>query len=402
MTRAKLWRALAPTEVPHAAREAYVGYTVRATGRLDLAALETAYAAACHAYPQLAARLEASDAGPVFVASGSRPQIQVGDGDLDHPLAGVELDQYRALSALHVVRDGDDASVCLLTHHSVADARHSLGILATLWSYYTDVVHGVPVEPPRHPYPKSLEDVLAERGIHGSAPTAVTGSMPLPEPHHPVVVQHMVQHRLTRGETAALVELGHRERVTINGLLSGALLVVEAEVRGLPLTELSLRFTVDLRDRLTPRVGATEGTNVLGAAGFTVADGATAEPVAIGRAIGERLRGALADGSLHRSLLDVVSQPARDAKPWDPSRAHTVVSVMNWGQAPPMRTPNGLRLTNLHSAYRRRGASAIGGYVVSTFDGRIGIDLAWPEGDPGLSERVERLREQLRRMTRQR
>ncbi|WP_433227782.1 phthiocerol/phthiodiolone dimycocerosyl transferase family protein [Actinomadura formosensis] len=399
MTRAGFWRALAPTEKPHAGREAYIGYTVRATGRLDPDALETAYAAVCRAYPQLAARLETGDAGPVFVESAARPQVRVREGDLEHPLTGVELDQGRALSALSVVRDGDDASVCLLTHHSIADARHSLEMLATLWSCYTDAVHGMPVDPPRHPFPRSLEDLLAERGIHADASTGAAPSGPMPEPP-PAVVRHVVRHRLTEAGTTALVELGHREHVTINGLLSGALLVVEAEVRDLPLTELLLRFTVNLRDRLTPRVGATEGTNVLGGVGFTVAAGTKPEPVAIGRAIGERLRAGLADGSIQRSLLDLVSGPARDARPWEPSRGPAVVSVMNWGQAPPMRTPAGLRLTDLHSASRIRESSAMGGYVVSTFGGRIGIDLAWPAGDLELPERIERLREQLSHLTR--
>nr|AXL06073.1 acyltransferase [uncultured bacterium] len=43
----------------------------------------------------------------------------------------------------------------------------------------------------------------------------------------------------------------------------------------------------------------------------------------------------------------------------------------------------------------------MGGYVVSTFGGRVGIDLAWPEGNPDLPERLQRLREQFTRMTRQ-
>ncbi|RSN55653.1 phthiocerol/phthiodiolone dimycocerosyl transferase family protein, partial [Actinomadura sp. WAC 06369] len=216
----------------------------------------------------------------------------------------------------------------------------------------------------------------------------------------PAVVRHVVRHSLTEAESAALVDLGHREGVTVNGLLSGALLVVEAEVRDLPLPELLLRYTVNLRDRLTPRIGATEGTNVLGGAGFAVADGTKPEPVAIGRAVGAGLRAGLADGSVQRSLLDLVARAAGNARPWEPGRAPAVVSVQNWGQAPPLRTPDGLRPTDLRSASSIREASAMGGYVVSTFRGRIGIDLAWPEGDPELPERLDRLREQLGRLTR--
>jgi acetyltransferase len=403
VTRAGIWRALAPTEKVHVGREVYIGYTVRATGRLDLDALATAYTAVCRAYPQFGARLETGDGGPVFAESGARPEVRIRDGDLGHPLAGVELDQHRALSALNVVRDGDDASVCLVTHHSIADAHHAIEVLAALWSCYTDAVRGEPVDLPRHPFPRSLEDLLAERGIHGTVPAEAgipRSTMPgQPAPEPAAVVRHVVQHRLTAAQTTALAELGHREHVTINGLLSGAILLVEAEVRDLPLTDLVYRFTVNLRDRLTPRVGPAEGTNVLGGVGFKVTSGIEPDAVAIGRAIGERMGAGLADGSIQRSLLDLVSQPAPDAKPWDPSTAPAVVSMMNWGLVPPMRTPDDLLLTNFHSASRIREFSAMGGYVVSTFGERIGIDLAWPEGEPELPRRLDCLRERFSRMT---
>ncbi|NEW30928.1 acyltransferase, partial [Nocardia cyriacigeorgica] len=37
-----------------------------------------------------------------------------------------------------VVRDGEHASVTLLTHHSIADAVHSLAIFAELWRCYRE------------------------------------------------------------------------------------------------------------------------------------------------------------------------------------------------------------------------------------------------------------------------
>jgi acetyltransferase len=400
VTTVGVWRALSPIEKIQAGREAYIGYSVRATGRLDLAALATAYEAVCRAYPQFAARLEAGDDGPVFAQSDTRPEVRVHDGNPDHPLTGVDVDQHRELSALNVVRDGDDASVCLVTHHGIADAHHAIEVFAALWSCYTDAVHGVPVDLPHHPFPRSLEDLLAERGIQSTAPAqAVTSPVPGPPvPEQPSVVRHVVQHRLTAAETTALAELGHREHVTINGLLSGAILLAEAEIRERPLTDLVYRFTVNLRDRLTPRVGPTEGTNVLGGAGFTATDGIEPDAVSIARAVGERLRAGLADGSIQRSLLDLVMRPAPGGKPWDPRTAPAIVSMMNWGPLPPMRTPDGLLLTNFYSASRIRESSGMGGYVVSTFNGRTGIDLTWPAEDPELPRRLDLLRAQLGRV----
>ncbi|MEU4252579.1 acyltransferase [Amycolatopsis sp. NPDC026612] len=399
MTRAGVLRALAPSEKIHAVKESYIGYTVRAAGRLDPAALTTAFEAVYRAYPHLSARVEFTGDGVVLAESEDsavRPEVRFTDGDPGKPLAGLEVDQHRSLSALNVVRDGDEASVCLAIQHSIADAHHATAILSTLWSCYTDVVAGVPLDLPRHPYPRSLEDLLAERGIHANAPA---GELPVPASPPDPVVRHVVQHRLTEAETAALADLGHREGVTINGLVSGVILQAEAEIRGMPPTELVYRYSVNLRSRLTPPVGATEGTNVLGGVGFKATGGIEHDVVAIGRAIGAQLRAGLADGSVQRSILDMFSRPAA-VKPWDPSLALAVVSIMNWGVIPPMRTPDGLRLTNLHSASRMRDTIALGGYVMSSFGGRVGIDLAWPEGDPSLPGRLECLRERLAHLTR--
>jgi acetyltransferase len=392
-----LWRAPAPSERVHADKEAYIGYVVRAAGRLDTDALSAAFAALCGAHPQLTARLGTSEHGPVYTESDVRPELQVSDGDLDRPLTGVKLDQQRSLCALNVVRDGDEASVCLLTHHGIADAHHSVDLLATLWSCYTDVVRGVPVDLPRRPFPRSLEDLLAERSIHGPATDPARASRPVTLPDQDAPPRHVVQHRLTAAETTALAELCHREHVTINGVLAGTLLLVEAELRDVALTDLIHRYTVNLRNHLTPPVGATEGTNVLGGAGFKATGETEADPVAIGRAISEQRRAGLADGSIQRSILDLLAGPAPGAKPWDPSTAPAVVSMINWGVLPTLRTPDGLRLTNFHSTSSMREVLSLGGYVVNTFDGRIGIDLAWPDGDPQLPRRLDCLREGLSR-----
>ncbi|MEU7146365.1 hypothetical protein ABZ942_43495 [Nocardia sp. NPDC046473] len=408
MTTAEILRALAPTEKPYAHNEVYEGYTVRTSGRLDLKALDTAYKAVCGAYPVLAARLETGDSGPVLVASGTLPDVRVCDGEPEYPLTGAELNQHRALSALNVVRDGTDASVTLATHHSVADGAYSLEVLAALWSCYTDAVHGMAVDLPRHPYPKSLEELLAERGIHRAVPAEAETAQPPATTTQPAselfeIVPYVAQYRLTAAQTTALTELGHREHVTINELLSGAVLLVEAEVRDLPLTDLLYLFAVNLRSHLAPRVGDTEGTNVVGSSWFMATGGIEPDAVTIGRAVGAQLRAGLADGSVQRSLMDMADQHAAGAVPHD--LGPVVISMTNWGLIPPLRSPDDLVLTNFHSASRGKiapgQAALVCSYVASTFDGRIGIDLGWPEKNSEQSRRLECLHEHLSRLASQ-
>ncbi|MGP4048961.1 phthiocerol/phthiodiolone dimycocerosyl transferase family protein [Streptomyces sp. 2A115] len=421
MTTAGMWRALTPTEKIYADKEIYAGYMVHAAGRLDPDALRTAYEAVCRAYPQLAGRLETGDEGLLVVESDTRPEVRFCDGDLEHPLTGVELDQRQALSMLNVVRDGDVASVTLLTHHSIADGHHSMSVLAALWSCYTDVVQGVPVDLPRQPFPRSLEDLLAERGFRSVGPAEAGASgtpavTDIPAPGLVPLVRHVAQCRFAPAETTALTELCRREHVTVSGLLSGALLLVEAEFRDVPVTDLVLRFPVDLRQRLTPQIRPTEGANVVGEVRFRVTDGIEPHAVAIGRAFGEQLRAGLADGSIQRSLPDIVDminrhtigatpqetrQKTRQEAPRDAGPA--VISMTNLGLVPPMRTPDDLRLTNFNMVSRIREAPAqfvaARGYVVSTFAGQLSIALAWPEKDAEQSKRLDCLRELLSRMT---
>ncbi|WP_156753520.1 phthiocerol/phthiodiolone dimycocerosyl transferase family protein [Actinokineospora pegani] len=410
MTTAGIWRALTPTEKVYADKEIYVGYTVRASGSLDLDALRTAYAAVCRAHPQLASRLGTDEHGLVVVASDTPPEVQVHDGDPAHALAGVRLGQDRALSGLNVVRDGDRASVTLVNHHCVADADHSLAVFSRLWSCYTDTVEGVPFDLPRHPYPRPLEALLGERGFQVNTPVAKTpGATVEPSPDLRVLVRHVAQLRLTEAQTTALAEFGRRHEVTLNGLLSAAILLVEAQSRDIPLTDLVLRFTVNLRNRVTPHITPTEGTNVVGGGRFMVPAGTTPTPVAIARVVADQLRTGLADGSIQRSLLDMVDlvnrQTPGEVPQETPHPRHVVVSLTNWGRIPPMRTPAALALTNFQSASHIRESpahfDAARGYVASTFGGRLGIDLAFPEKTAEQAQRIDDLRELLVGLTQQ-
>jgi acetyltransferase len=399
VTAAGIRRPLAHTEAVFVGSETYVGYSVRVAGRLDPAALELAYAAVCRAYPVLAARLDLDGGGPAVVPSDAPPRIWCGDGDPDRPLRYAALDQCRALSALEVIRNGTDASVTLATQHSIADADHSLAVLAALWSAYTDAVAGAPIGLPRNGFPRSLEDLLAERGLGAEVSTRpVEAVRPAAEsvPH----VRHVARFRLSRERTAALVELGHREKVTLNGLLSGVVLLAEAEIRDLPSAELAYRFSVNLRGHLTPPVGPTEGTNIAGGLLLRLPDGIEPDAVVLGREVGARLRAGLADGSVRRALVDRVGRAPGAAPPSSP-RPAAVVSMVNWGTVPVLRRPEGLRLTDFGSASRmrvlpgRQQFAAVGGYLAHTFDGRLGVELSWPQADPEQAKRLDLVRDRL-------
>ncbi|MEV6325185.1 hypothetical protein AB0M45_28980 [Nocardia sp. NPDC051787] len=386
MTAATVIRPLAPSEAIFANSEVLVGYSIRVAGRLDLTALSAAFEAVVRARPILAARLESDGHGGhlLLESPGAPPEISVADGDPEQLLTGAQLDQRRTLGALCVVRDGDKAGITLVTHHSIADAYHSLAVFAELWSCYTDLARGCLPELAPHGFPRSVEDLLRERGVEKIDTPAL--------PPRPVGVARIncaddpdyqlprtARCRLTREQTAALVELGHREKTTINGLASAAILLTEAELRGLPLTELSYTYSVDLRTRVRPPIGMTEGTNVLGFANFVPPPGATL--VGLARGISDALRAGIGSGIVQQTPLHI---PEIAAGP--PPSAPGIVLATNWGRVRRPRVPDALRITDFRSIMLgkpdktgHRLQQPSGTIIISTFDDRLSIEIHHPD-----------------------
>ncbi|GAA5070752.1 phthiocerol/phthiodiolone dimycocerosyl transferase family protein [Nocardia iowensis] len=391
MTTATVIRPLAPSEEIFAGSEVLVGYSMRLSGRLNLSALSEAFDAVVRAYPALGAHLEEDGRGHILVDSlASAPEITVVDGDPEQLLSGARLDQRTGLAALCVVRDGDSTGVTLITHHSIADACHSLAVLAELWSCYTQVSDGHPPMLTPHRFPAAVEDLLLARcvekmsGLPVSArPLAVTAA-PATAPPVGADLSYLLpltaRCRLTQQETVALADLAHREGTTINGLASAAILLTEAELRELPLTELSYTYSVDLRNRVTPAIGSTEGTNVLGFADFipTLSGGTTLTSLA--RGISDALRNGLATGVVQQTPLhipDIASGP--------PPRAPGIVLATNWGRIDRPCLPEGLRVNDFRTVMiakpdraGRRLQQPSGTIIISTFDDRLSIEIHHP------------------------
>ncbi|MFE7744108.1 hypothetical protein [Nocardia sp. NPDC057455] len=389
MTAATVIRPLAPSEAIFANSEVLVGYSLRVAGRLDLAALAAAFEAVVRSRPILGAHLEPDGRGGHLLLESpeAAAELTVAEGDPERLLTGARLDQRRALASLGVVRDGATAGVTLVTHHSVADACHSLAVFAELWSCYTDLVRRRPGELPQHGFPRSVEDLLHERGVRKIGAPAMPhrpmgAARSCPDPEDPgYLLPRTARCRLTRKQTAALVELGHRENTTINGLASAAILLTEAELRGLPLTDLAYSYSVDLRTRVTPPIGMTEGTNVLGFANFvpTRRNGATL--VELARGISDALRAGLGTGMVQQTPLHI---PEITAGP--PPRAPGIVLTTNWGRVRRPRVPEELRITDFRSIMLgkpdktgHRLQQPSGTIIISTFDDRLSIEIHHPE-----------------------
>jgi hypothetical protein len=135
-------------------------------GPVDVGAMSEAFEALLRAHPAHGGHLERGADG--------RHQIMV--DDYEHEGIWLEKigdnspgrlpNQSQALLNLRLRLGPEHSEVTLFTHHALADGHHQFALLEKLFGWYTDIVDGTGVGPVKaEPIPKSLETVLAERGI---------------------------------------------------------------------------------------------------------------------------------------------------------------------------------------------------------------------------------------------
>ncbi|MER6989171.1 acyltransferase [Saccharopolyspora hirsuta] len=388
-------RCLSPTESWYTGLGAYVGYVMEASGHLDVPALSAALQAIRRAYPVLAARLRSVAGRQVLVAGDdSPPEVGVRDGDIAEPLAGFDVDPHDALSAVHVVRDGDRAAVALVVHHAIADGHHGLAVLEAFWSSYTDIVEGRPADLGTRGYPDAVEKILADRGIGDYAyPDPPTGEPAAPAPADlPAFANRFVRCDV---DTASLLDLGHRAKLTLNALVSAAIIRAEAAERERSISEIPYFITVDMRKRLSPPVETTAGTNVLSFVGFTAAEDTETDLLGLARAVATRLPEALDEGtSIRRTAMEIRGFLDHLTGPSTPGS----VLTSNIGTIPALRSPAGLTLERFRgSLYNKvQDASLLSPvrsdstylYEIYSYRGRTTVEAL--VGDPAQHESAQR------------
>ncbi|WP_433574406.1 phthiocerol/phthiodiolone dimycocerosyl transferase family protein [Nocardia brasiliensis] len=374
-----LVRPLAPSELMYFRFGLYVGYSTRVRGRLDPTVLARAFETLRAAYPVLSTRLVQDDESGPAIAAVPDVAAALFDvvGPVEDPLHELpDLDGRAA--AIHTVRGGDDtAAVTLLTHHAIADGHHSLHLLSELWKYYTAHAEGAPAAPARHAYPHSLEHLLAARGIRtapalelpdtdGVESLADTSANPA----------ERVRIRLSANETRLLLAAGRQHGTTINGLVSAALLAATAQGRGVDIDTLHYTYPVDLRSRVSPRIGYPEGTNVLSIAYFAADPHSERDLLALARAVSATLRESIATGTLFTGGAELASMLT-------PEALSSALISTNWGVIPPLRTPADLTIEDFHPLMSNGSLPTLAPHVITTYDGQLTIDTQAHTPDAG-------------------
>ncbi|MGW0247896.1 phthiocerol/phthiodiolone dimycocerosyl transferase family protein [Nocardia goodfellowii] len=383
-------RVLAPSEQRFVRHGTYTGRSVRVEGALDIAALRTAFSTLQRAHPVLTCRIgvDAEGIGYLLRPGAATVGAWVRDGDIDQVRLPVHpVDPGVQLAYLDVVIGVSAARVTLFAHHSVADAGHCVELVSRLWSFYTDRLAPESVVP--QVLPRSLEEYAADRGItRGTVSGFEDVTRPLPPearitPTDPVTPAPPALARPLRAvlepvATARIVERGHRDGLTVNGLVTAALLrAYVTETDSAETVSVGCLYPVDLRTRFDPPVPRAAGTNMAGLASFAAEVDLTADISVLAHQISSRLHHDLAEGIVQQSVLHFPDY-------YGPTRIHSLaghIAVTNTGRVPAFRTPPELTLADYEIVYLSAhpkpsaGASAAVTFLLYTFQGRLTIGV---------------------------
>ncbi|WP_433663042.1 phthiocerol/phthiodiolone dimycocerosyl transferase family protein [Nocardia sp. CA-128927] len=386
-------RVLAPSEQRFVRHGTYTGRSVSVSGKLDPTVLKEAFAALQLAFPVVICRIveDAAGSGYLLPPGNSRVEASVTEGDVAAVgLPGIPVDPAAQLAYLDAVMAGVDRwRVTLFAHHSIADAGHCVELLTRFWDFYTDIVGHELVSVVPQDYPQSLEWHAAQHGITASRVSGFEDMMrPLPptEASAPVgdpapgSIVRPRRARLDSAVTERIVGLGHHRGVSVNGLVTAALLRAYAsetsDATSGPVS-LNCLYPVDMRSRLDSRVAPAAGTNMGGLAVFAAEVDHSASVLELGQQISERLRDDLAEGIVQQSVLHFPDF-------FGAGRTQTLVehvAVTNTGAVPAFRTPVGVALTDYEIVYLSAhprpstGASAAVTFLVYTFHGQLTVGL---------------------------
>ncbi|SPX87955.1 phthiocerol/phthiodiolone dimycocerosyl transferase family protein [Mycobacteroides abscessus] len=404
-------RVLAPSESVFVVSGATVAQHCYGTGVLNEAALEDALAGLVDRYPLLGGRIHMSRRGfELRFAPRRRPAavfLDVGAADIeDYPMAGKSALPIGQVCSLRVCRSGDKFRVTLLLHHAIADADAALAYFHDFWTLYTERMR-TPGNPGRqlvaaHPIPASSETLLRARGYAESASRQVMDLRPAyrgPESIWTALRPRRAERariHLSVEQTDRLLGIGRTHGVTLNGLVSAALALVEREMSGKDRLSVAISSFVNLRGRIDPPVAPTGGTNVLGIAEMILDVDRRSDVLDLARQVIADIRNGLETTRIHQTVFvrggDVrralalarryfLLVPAGGLVP-----TFTAIQITNWGRVSEFTTPDGVDIgdfrcgVELHavSAFiATQGLAMVEGriYFVTSYNGRLSIDF---------------------------
>ncbi len=387
-----------------------IGTSFELRGTVDGTALRSAFTALLEEYPVLAARIVDVKGRPHFAPGDATVAAAIGFRDTTAPWAGYEQTPpwfvgSEQLAALSLTGIGDRYRLTLWASHAATDGSGIVAIAARLFELYTALASGAtPIIRRATDFPAEPHLVMAARGHLPAdldyeerlAGTVWHGAVPAEFPAEPAAdVDDVLRIRFSAADTAALDAAARAHGVSPHALVSG--IIARAELAECAdESSVALLTPVDFRARIDPPIPLRSVTALCGFSYVAVSDAPTAE---IARAVADRIRADVRDGTVLRTAVSPMPDPR--------TRRHgPPVLISNLGDVPAPVVPAGLEVLDFHAQIVRSAtgireyaaghdgagvpAAPIGtSYLVSTFGGRLSVEL---RALPGTLDGAVRLR----------
>lgn len=350
-------------------------FAIEYSGVVDQVALMRAFESLCSRHPVLCGRIRSDDRGHIlYVPPDYRPELVVLDDGTSTlgSEANRPWDPILALARLTLIRGNNQGFLALRIDHSIVDATSVIALFDELWRLYTDTVNGSCTSFTSLPLPYSPFEVLQSRaGAHFSQSVLdpKTGS-------DPIRLCKSIERRikLSGEHTDQLVAAAHKLETSVHALICGAIVTgLRSLGKSTMMTPMVCLSPVNLRNRVTPPVGATETTNFTARVKIEVPVSLDSDPVTVGREVKAQLGRTIAQRNLTREPMQ--SPPPRVATPLDQRLATVLVS--NVGVIPALAHPAGLTISD----YLIPGHSKtvlFPTYGVYTYEGRMSMQVVYP------------------------
>jgi hypothetical protein len=391
---ASVIRKLARSEESFAQTQTFNGLTVDFDGPVDVDAMSVAFDTLLQAHPVLAGHLQRRPDGRHDIVADDllHQGIWVVEGDdwRSAETAGMRLDQSVALVNLRVLRTDARSGVTLFCHHSVADAHHQFRLLEELLSWYSDMLRTGTISPVSSAVaPEPLEVVLDRRGIKKQRRSGFERFLPVMFAYDLATSQasamsdnralpvHIPDSRcwLNGQETSALAAFCRDHQLSVNAVVSAAILLSEWRVRDTPSIPIPYVYPVDLRLLLSPPVAETDCTNPLGLATYLAEIAPDTGVVDLARDIAATFRADVSDGVIQQALLH-----------WNPHEMNlglpNLVLCTDTGEIPALPTPPNVQVAGFDTELHRTALGGVDLYGIWMFKDQLIISHSTERSEP--------------------
>lgn len=351
--------------------------TAEYSGEIDLTALGRAFEILCQNHPVLRACIRQDDHGyMLYVPEDSHPELVIRDGnettlwqEPNNP-----WDPARALSRLILFKGDNRGFVSLRADHCIVDGSAIASMFFELWNLYSSLFRGIKVSPkPQQSLPVSPYELLTQRW--GQISLAMSSDAT--RNNSPVLDCPSVRRRLvlSTSETTHLIAAAKTNRTSVYALVCGAIIVALRNL-GTPRgpARMACWSAIDLRNRVTPSVGATESTNFSCRNRSDVTVAVNDDAIAVGREIKSQLDNAIARREVSINLSEYLSSQVET----DLEQRLATLMISNMGNLSQFEQPQGLTITDLLTLTRRDVSLKFPTHAVFTFQGRLSVRCTYP------------------------